>query len=346
MRSILSVVVLIGFLTMAGCQSIAYYGQSIKGQLQVMHRSQPIDAWLKKSTTPAELKQKLLQVKEIRQFASDVLSLPQNRSYTKYADIKRPYVVWNIFAAPEFSLQPYLWCYPIIGCQAYRGYFSKQPAIDFAAKIKSKGYDVSVGGVKAYSTLGWFDDPILNTFVNYSPTNLASLIFHELSHQIVYVKNDTVFNESFATMVENKGVEIWLKQKNQADELLKYRQNQALEKEVLSLIKRYKNELNQLYESKVDNQKKRQIKLKIFAELKQDYQHVKQDFQFISPWDKWFVQDLNNAHLVAVGAYYDKVADFEKLFEKSERNFPTFFAAVKKLAKLKKTQRDQYLASL
>jgi len=346
MRSILSVVVLISSLTLTGCQSIGYYSQSIKGQWQVVYRSKPIDTWLKEETTPIELKEKLKQVKLIRQFASSELNLPDNKSYTKYADIERDNVVWNIFAAPELSLQPYTWCYPIIGCQAYRGYFSKQPAIDLAKKIKANGYDVSVGGVKAYSTLGWFNDPVLNTFINYSQTNLASLIFHELSHQIVYVKDDTVFNESFATMVENKGVEIWLKHHNQDQELFRYQQTQLFENEILTLITYYKDKLDELYKNEINEQDKRDKKLMLFAQLKQEYEQLRKSFHFTSAWDNWFSQALNNAHLVAIGTYYDKVAEFEQLFVKSNRDFATFFLAVKKLAKLSKDEREVFFTNL
>ncbi len=346
MRVILSVVLMVTLILIGGCQSLGYYAQSVKGQWQVIHSSKSIDSWLQRSNTSAELRAKLEQVKSIRQFASTQLKLPDNKSYTYYADLKRPYVVWNIFAAPELSLEPYLWCYPIIGCQAYRGYFSKQPAVDLAQQIKAKGYDVSVGGVKAYSTLGWFNDPVLNTFVNYSQINLASLIFHELSHQIVYVKGDTVFNESFATLVENKGVEVWLKQQGKTEQLAWYQRNQQFENIVLDLITRYKTKLTDLYRSELEQVLKLAQKQDLFAELKLEYQKLKTDFDFKSPWDKWFAQDLNNANLVAVGTYYDKVDEFEKLFYKSGEDFSVFYAEVKRLAKLKKTQRDQYLASL
>ena len=347
MRTILSVVLLVGVtLLISGCQSLSYYAQSVKGQFQVIHRSKPIDEWLQKSNTSSELKQKLEKVKQIRQFASLQLHLPDNKSYTRYADLERPYVVWNIFAAPEFSLEPYSWCYPVIGCQAYRGYFSKQPAIDLTAQLKDNGFDVSLGGVKAYSTLGWFNDPILNTFVNYSETNLAGLIFHELSHQIVYVKGDTVFNESFATMVESKGVERWLKQNSKEDQLMQYEKNQVLEQEVLFLLSQFKLKLNQVYESSATKTDKRLQKAEFFAELKSEYQKLKQSFQFASSWDRWFAQDLNNSHLIAVGTYYDKVDEFEKLFIKSGQDFERFFIEVKKLAKLKKPMRDQILANL
>lgn len=347
MRTILSVVLLAGVtLLISGCQSLNYYAQSVKGQLQVIHRSKPIDEWLKNSNTSAQLKQKLEQVKQIRQFASSQLYLPDNKSYTRYADLQRPYVVWNIFAAPELSLEPYRWCYPVIGCQTYRGYFSKQPATVLADQIKNDGYDVSVGGVKAYSTLGWFNDPILNTFVNYSEINLAGLIFHELSHQVVYVKGDTVFNESFATMVESKGVEIWLKQNAKAEMLLQYEQSQNLEQKALGLLAQYKQKLNQVYESDASKTDKRLQKTEMFVELKSEYQRLKQQFQFASPWDRWFAQDLNNAHFVAVGTYYDKVDAFEKLFIKAGEDFERFFTEVKKLAKFKKIKRDQILANL
>jgi predicted aminopeptidase len=186
----------------AGCQSLAYYTQAIGGHLKVLSRARPVPEWLADPSTPPELKQRLETARRIREFASTHLKLPENNSYAAYAELNRSYVVWNVFAAPEFSVEPKNECFPFIGCVSYRGFYSEGDARRHAAKLREAGYDVYVGGVPAYSTLGWSDDPLLSTFIGYSDAQLARLVFHELAHQLVYVRDDTTFNESFAVAVE------------------------------------------------------------------------------------------------------------------------------------------------
>ena len=347
MRIIVTVFLLISVSLMAACQSLGYYAQSARGQFQVFNQSKPIDNWLRKKNADKKLKEKLHWIKQVREFASDELKLPKNKSYTQYADIDRNYVVWNIFAAPELSLKPQRWCYPIVGCQAYRGYFSRQPAIDYADGLKKQGFDVSVGGVRAYSTLGWLNDPVLNTFINYPDNDLAGLIFHELAHQLVYIKGDTVFNESFATLVEIKGVESWLKKNARQKELLSYRQTQNFENAVIKLILRHKKALEQMYKSHLADDVKLNQKSQIFSALKREYENLKEANETPkSSWDSWFARDLNNANMIAIGAYYDKVDDFNKLFEKVDGDFGAYYREVKKLAKLPKLKREAYFSKL
>ena len=347
MRIIVTVLLLISVSLIAACQSLGYYTQSARGQFQLLNQSQPIDNWLQKENADEKLKQKLSWIMQVREFASEELGLPKNKSYTRYADIDRNYVVWNIFAAPALSLKPYRWCYPIIGCQAYRGYFSRQPAVDYASRLQQQGYDVSVGGVRAYSTLGWFDDPVINTFINYPENDLAGLIFHELAHQVVYIKGDTVFNESFATLVEFKGVEQWLKQHATQNELLSYRHNQDFENEVISLIMRHKNALEQLYQSQLSEDVKLAQKALIFSALKREYESLKiANEKSKSSWDGWFAKDLNNANMIAIGAYYAKVDGFSKIFENAGGDFSAFYKQVKKIAVLSKPQRENYFSNL
>lgn len=347
MRIIVTVFLLISVSLMAACQSLGYYAQSARGQFQVFNQSRPIDNWLRKNSADAKLKEKLLWIQEVREFASEELKLPKNKSYTQYADLDRNYVVWNIFAAPKLSLKPHRWCYPIIGCQAYRGYFSRQPALDFADNLKNKGFDVSVGGVRAYSTLGWFNDPVLNTFINYPDNDLAGLIFHELAHQIVYIKADTVFNESFATLVEIKGVENWLIKNATQKELLSYRQAQNFENAVIKLILRHKKALEHMYASQLVDDVKLKQKSLIFFVLKDEYKKLKDVYEISkSAWDSWFARDLNNANMVAIGSYYDKVDGFDKIFDKVDGDFSDFYTEVKKLAKLSSDKREAYFATL
>ncbi len=198
-----------GSCLLAGCGEIEFYWQGIAGQTEIIARARPIDEVIAATPDPV-LKARLARAQAIRAFASRELALPDNRSYTNYADLGRPYAVWNVFAAPELSLSPRQWCFPIAGCVSYRGYFAEGDARAEAARIAAAGDDVHVGGVPAYSTLGYFDDPVLSTFVRYREVELARLIFHELAHQVVYVKDDTSFNESFATAVEEEGIARWL----------------------------------------------------------------------------------------------------------------------------------------
>src|SRR5687767_14758623 len=202
----------------AGCQSLAYYTQAIGGHLKVLAQARPVEDWLTDPATPPELKERLQTARRIREFASKTLKLPENNSYLAYADLERPYVVWNVFAAPEFSVEPRAECFPFAGCVSYRGFYSEHDARRHAEKLRAAGYDVYVGGVPAYSTLGWSDDPLLSTFIRYPDAQLARLVFHELAHQLVYAKNDTTFNESFAVAVEEEGVKRWLEQENRTAE--------------------------------------------------------------------------------------------------------------------------------
>lgn len=347
MRIIVTLILLISVSLMAACQSLGYYAQSARGQFQLYNQSKPIDNWLSENSADEKLKEKLHWIQQVREFASEELKLPKNKSYTEYADLDRNYVVWNIFAAPKLSLKPHRWCYPIVGCQAYRGYFSRQDAVDFAEKLKSQDFDVSLGGVRAYSTLGWFNDPVLNTFINYPKNDLAGLIFHELAHQQVYIKGDTVFNESFATLVEIKGVEKWLLEHATQDELLSYRQSQEFDNAVVKLILRHKQALEGIYNSQLPDEVKIKQKALVFAALKREYAKLKQVSEMPdSSWNRWFTRDLNNANMIAIGSYYDKVDAFNKIYENVEGDFSAYYSEVKKLAKLSTVKREAFFASL
>ncbi len=243
-------IVVIGlYAILSSCATLSYYGQSIIGHLQIMGKKQPINNLLSAPGLSTQLREKLIRTLEIRDFATNELRLPDNDSYRFYANLARKYVVWNLIATPEFSLEPVEWCFLIVGCLPYRGYFSKKKAILFADKLRAKGYDVHIGGVTAYSTLGWFDDPVLNTMLQHDKTHLAKVIFHELAHQKIYIKDDANFNEAFADSIALIGVRRWLDAKFTADELHQFEQSQKRENEFIQLVITYKNKLDALYNS-------------------------------------------------------------------------------------------------
>jgi predicted aminopeptidase len=332
---------LIAMLSLSGC----YYGQAIRGQLQILNQRQPIDELIADPQTPAELRRTLMQVEKIRAFASRELRLPDNKSYRSYADIGRPYVVWNVFAAEEFSVDPKRWCFPFAGCVAYRGYFSKARAQQFADKLRRQGFDVYVGGVTAYSTLGWFNDPLLNTIIRRGETEIAALIFHELAHQVAYAKGDSPFNESFATTVELEGLKRWFLAQQLSSAYEKHRADLANQRAFARLVLSYRQRFAALYAGAHTVEEKRQQKMALFQAMKNEYQQEKARWPGTSRYDRWFDQPLNNAHLLAVGTYHQHLEAFERLLAVHDHNLDAFYRAVKRLTKLSKRDRDAALAA-
>ncbi len=334
-------------LTMAGCSSLGYYVQAARGQWGVISAARPIDDWLDDPSASDALKQKLRHARRIREFASRELAEPDNRSYTTYADLKRPVVVWNVFATPELSTDLKTWCYPFFGCASYRGYFARADAEHLASELAPQGYDVAVSPVQAYSTLGWFNDPLLNTFINLPEPELARLIFHELAHQVVYVRDDTVFNESFATAVEREGVERWLQAQGSDELRSSWDRSEQRRAQFLELLTGTRRALDEVYASQLPEQDKRNRKRALFADL-QDRYHALRD----GPWggfdgyDRYFAQSLNNAHLAAIGAYFDRVPAFDALMRRTGPDMAAFFREVKRIAALRKDARDRELDRL
>ncbi len=346
MMKILSFLLAALLVFLSGCANIAYYAQSISGQLQIWGKERPIDDLLQDSGTPPVLKQKLTAVLRIREFAGNELHLPNNRSYHTYADIERPYVTWNVFATREFSTTLERWCFLVAGCVSYRGYFSEAQARNFAAELEQQGYDVYVGGVTAYSTLGWFSDPVLNTFLQRPESEIARLIFHELAHQRVYVRGDSVFNESFAMTVELEGVRRWLENGGAGQKLVSYQATRQKETAFVSLVLKYRGKLAQLYDSPVTEAEKRLGKKQIFQELQEEYVKLKTDWGGYSGYDRWFAQNLNNARLAALAAYTQLVPAFQTLLAEHHGDLPSFYKAVKEISNLPKAKRSETLAAL
>ncbi len=329
----------------AGCAQLNYYAQAAHGQLSLLSDARPIDDWLADPTLNAKLRAKLVRVKQIREFAARELGLPDNKSYKNYADLKRPYVVWNVVATDELSMQQRNWCFPVAGCVSYRGYYSKADAQDYAAGLRRDGLDVQVAGVPAYSTLGWFNDPVLSTFIQYPDGELARLVFHELAHQVVYVPDDTQFNESFATAVEEAGVERWLVAQGDPRLRQTYVEYEARKDDFLNLLLKHRKSLEANYKRDIGDAEKRQRKAEIFQELKDDYQIMKVTWGGYAGYDRWFAEPLSNAHLASVATYHDFVPGLRLLFDR-QKTFPRFYAAARQLAAMDQKARHAELISL
>ena len=328
---------------LCGCTSISYYYQAVEGQMQIWNRSRPIAQVIEDTHTPPQVRGRLSLVLRMRDFASGELALPDNGSYRKYADLDRPYVVWNIFAAAEFSVAPNEWCFPIAGCVGYRGYFNQARAERFGEELRRQGLDVFVTGIPAYSTLGWFDDPVLNTVMRYPDAELARLIFHELAHQVVYVPGDTVFNESFAVAVELEGVDRWLARDSDPAERTAFELNEQRKGAFIDLVMKYRASLRSLYASAASDADKRQKKTETFAAMKAEYLTLKSSWGGFAGYDRFFSREMNNAHLVSVATYSELVAGFRRVLAQNGGDFRRFYAAVREIGKLPKEQRQAKL---
>ena len=291
------------------------------------------------SATPPQLRARLEYVATARDFASRELGLPDNESYRSYADLDRPYVVWNVFAAPEFSVEPRRWCFPIAGCVVYRGYFSEDAAQRYASRMRRRGDDAAVGGIAAYSTLGHFKDPVLNTMLGWSDAQLVGTLFHELAHQVVYVPGDSEFNESFATVVEEAGLELWLAARQRGQDLVAWREQRERQGEFIALLLSARSKLRSLYESALPDDEKRSRKQYEFGELKLAYQRLKQQWDGYPGYDRWFDRTLNNAHLVSAATYYGCVPGLQRVLSEVGGDLRRFYDEARRLARMDKDAR-------
>jgi predicted aminopeptidase len=334
----------------SGCGTIAYYAQSVSGHLGLVNSAKPVKVWLADPLTPEALKERLALTQRMRDYAVSELHLPDNASYRRFADIKRPAAVWNVVAAPELSLALNTWCFPVVGCVGYRGYYDRADADTEAAQLRATGLEVDVYPVPAYSTLGklpgdWGADPLLSTFVNYPEGELARLIFHELTHQVAYASGDTVFNESFATAVERIGGNRWLA--TQASEAAReeYARYDGRREDFRTLTQKYRDALDAVYRGPMPDADKRAAKAALMQRLRAEHMQLKAERWGGFPgYDGWFAR-ANNASLGVLAAYNALVPDFERLFEREGRDFSRFFTEVKRLAALPFEQRRAALSS-
>ena len=327
---------------LASCSTLNYYTQAAQGQLSLLSNARPIDDWLADPATTSSLRHRLEAARQIRHFAVQQMGLPDNDSYKNYAALKRQYVLWNVVATPELSLKPLQWCFPVAGCVNYRGYYSKDEAHAYANELRAQGRDVEVGGVSAYSTLGWFSDPLISTFINYPDAELARLIFHELAHQVTYVQGDSRFNESFASAVEEAGVELWLERYGNPAMREGYARYSVRRKDFLALLLKYRKELERTYAAIVPDEQKRIGKARLFIALKEEYQVLKANWGGYAGYDRFFAEPLSNAHLASIATYNDYVPAFRAMLRK-EKSFGAFYRKVNRLAKLDKSERQQAL---
>ncbi len=328
-------------LCLGGCSTLGYYWQSVSGHMKMMNDARPVGDWLADASTPARLKERLDLSQRIRSFAVSELKLPDNDSYRRFADLRRSAVVWNVVAAPEYSLTLRTWCFPVAGCVGYRGYFDEAAARAEADALKAQGFEASVYGVPAYSTLGWFADPLLNTFINYPEGELARLIFHELAHQVFYAKGDTMFNESFATAVERLGGARWLQAQGSEAARSEYAQFNSRRVEFRALALDTRRALTAIYSSAPPGERAA-LKARAMQDFRDRYAQLKAGWGGFAGYDAW-VAGANNASFGAQAAYDELVPGFEALFEREGRDWQRFYDAAKRLADMPKDQRHQAL---
>jgi len=350
----LLVVLALALLVLAGCSSLGYVSQAAWGQARILAAKKPIERLVADPGTAPELRAKLRAVERIRAFAVAELGLPA-KGYRSYVELprrpggeRRRYVTWNVVAAPELSTVPLTWCFPIAGCVSYRGYFSERRARRFAARLERRGFDVAVTGAVAYSTLGYFADPVLSTVIDYPEVDLAGLLFHELAHQRLYLPGDTAFNESFATAVEVEGVRRWLRATGgDPSRLEAYLERLRRQDRLISLLTACRQRLQAVYDEERPAAWKRRRKAELFAQLRRDVVELKRSRGGPpAADDPWLSRPLNNADLAATAPYHDLVPAFRALLAEQGGDLTAFYDAANRLAGLPPDRRRERLAEL
>ncbi|TPL91409.1 aminopeptidase [Mesorhizobium sp. B2-3-10] len=328
---------------LSGCTTVSYYAQSLEGHVRIMAARQDVGKLIEAPSTPEALRAKLTSASAIRQFATDELALPDNSSYHSYVDIHRDAVTWAVFAAPQFSLTPKTWCFPVFGCVPYRGYFDRKSATESAMALHRQGLDVYVTGITAYSTLGWSSDPLLSTMLRQDDTYLASLVFHELAHQRLYVNGDSAFNEAFAVAVETTGTRKWLRAAGDRAGLRRYEADRKRSADFLALVSKTRDELRQVYESSRPPEMAA-AKAATLDRLRTRYRQMRNgSWAGYRGYDAWFNAPINNAKLAATSVYGEQVPAFIRLFDLCSGDYPRFYASVRRIADLPQLSRAEAL---
>ncbi|MCG6891608.1 MAG: aminopeptidase [Gammaproteobacteria bacterium] len=328
---------------LGGCADIGYYWHSASGHLELMSQRSDIGELLADNNLDSNLRARLLLVQDIRRFSIDRLHLPANGSYSSYVALQQPYVIQNLFAAPEFSTRLHQWCYPVIGCASYRGYFDATRLRDFVEDLQSRGLEVHVGRVPAYSTLGWFDDPVLSSFIDWPDYRLAGLLFHELTHQQIYLDDDTTFNESLASAVQQVGTLLWLQANNQIEEQNEFRRWLAYRDETITLIAATRSELGAVYASDITDAEKRVRKARQFQQARDEHDQIAARHGIEGGFKPWFADGLNNAKIGSIAAYNSRLNAFIGILNAHAVDFSSFYRYVGHLAELKQATRERCL---
>lgn len=327
-----------------GCTSISYYAQSLEGHVKIMAARENVAKLIHDPATPEPLHAKLTSASAIRRFATDELALPENNSYRSYVDIGREAVTWAVFAAPQYSLTPRTWCFPVFGCVPYRGYFDRKSAAENADELHRAGMDVYLTDVTAYSTLGWSSDPLLSTMLRQDNTYLASLVFHELAHQRVYVNDDFAFNEAFAVAVETAGVRKWLRAVGDLAGLRRYEADRERRADFLGLLAKTRDELQRVYEPPRRPEQMAAAKAATIEKLRIRYRHMRdRRWAGYRGYDAWFDAPINNAKLAATAVYGEQVPAFLRLFDLCSGDYPRFYASVRRIGDLPRSSRAEAL---
>jgi predicted aminopeptidase len=337
MRYLISIPLL---LLLHGCTDFGYYWHNARGHLAVMNQRVDIEDLLADQATSEELRERLVLVQEIRRFSVARLALPENDSYRSFVELDRPYLIQNLFAAPEFSTSLQRWCYPIIGCASYRGYYDEDRLLAYVDELESSGLEVHIGKVSAYSTLGWFDDPVLSSFIHWPDHRLAGLLFHELTHQQIYIDDDTTFNESLASAMQLIGTELWLQARGQQDELDKLSRWTSYRAEVIELIESTRARLTALYDTDSGDADKRQDKAAVFADARAKHGNIASKHDVTGGFSAWFAGELNNAKIGSVAAYNSQMPAFINMIRAHQLNFTAFYQYVDAVGALDKAVRD------
>ena len=334
-------IMLITFLS--ACSTMRFYSQALSGQTEMMSKARPVAEILNDPKTKPILKECLGSVSQMLRYAEYELHLPAKGQYSRYADLGRRYAVWVVFAAPEFSIEPKTWHYPLIGKLAYRGFFQEALAKAEAEKLRAAGYDVHIGGVEAYSTLGFLRDPLLNTFIHREDADLAELLFHELTHQRLYLNGDTDFNEAFATAVGQEGARRWLRSQGRLKELAEYEKGLRVERDFVSLALQTREELKRCYAAKTDLQETKQAIIERFRQRAVAMDRKQGGTMKI---ERWFAKPVNNARLATLSTYYELLPGFEALLRQNGGDLERFFKEVEAMKHLPHRARTERIRSL
>lgn len=332
---------------LSACSTLRFYSQALKGQAEMMSKARPVAEVLKDPKTKPILKECLLSVSHILRYAEDELRLPAEGQYSRYADLGRRYAVWVVFAAPEFSVEPKTWYYPLIGKLAYRGFFQEALARAEAENLKAEGYDVHIGGVEAYSTLGFLRDPLLNTFIHRDDAALAELLFHELTHQRLYLRGDTDFNEAFATAVGQEGARRWLRSQGRLKELAEYEKGLRVERDFIKLVLATREELKSIYARTYRSRETELLQKKnAFSHLRQRAVALDRKQGSTMKIERWFAKPVNNARLATLSTYYELLPGFEALLTQNGGDLEKFFKEVEAMKRLPHRVRTERIRSL